>query len=93
MPQLADKCRLVAKGIGNIAKEDRVAQFRVVQRVFFGEWDDKKWHDPIGDVTVLDKVALAILSVWMIALGIFPVIMEPMIRAGMEPVARLLGGA
>jgi len=66
---------------------------RVVQRVFFGEWDESKWHDPIGDVTVLDKVALGLLSGWMIALGIFPVILEPMIRAGMTPIARLLGGA
>lgn len=66
---------------------------RVVQRVFFGEFDASKWHDPIGDVTVLDKLALAILAFWMIAIGVFPVIMQPMVEAGMLPVARLLGGA
>jgi len=66
---------------------------RVVQRVFFGEFDASKWHDPITDVTALDKLALAVLSFWMIAIGVFPVIMQPMVQAGMLPVARLLGGA
>lgn len=66
---------------------------RVVQRVFFGEFDEHKWHDPIGDVTVLDKLALGILAFWLIVVGVFPSIMERMVTAGMEPIARLLGGA
>jgi NADH-quinone oxidoreductase subunit M len=66
---------------------------RVVQRVFFGEFDESKWHDPIGDVTILDKVAIAILVVWLIALGVFPSIMQNMVTVGVEPIARLLGGA
>lgn len=66
---------------------------RVVQRVFFGDFDPSKWHDVITDVTPLDKVALALLTFWLIALGVFPNIMVPMVRAGMEPIARLLGGA
>ncbi len=66
---------------------------RVVQRVFFGEFDEHKWHDEIGDVTVLDKIALGILVFWLVILGLFPSIMQPMVTAGMEPIVRLLGGA
>ena len=66
---------------------------RVVQRVFFGEFEPSKWHDEIGDVTVLDKLALAILATWLILVGVFPAIMQNMVSAGMEPIARLLGGA
>lgn len=66
---------------------------RVVQRVFFGEFEAEKWHGEVGDVSVLDKLALGILSVWLILVGVFPAIMQPMVTAGMEPIARLLGGA
>ncbi len=66
---------------------------RVVQRVFMGDFEESKWHEPIGDVTALDKLALGILSVWLILLGVFPWIMQNMVTAGMTPVAKLLGGA
>jgi len=66
---------------------------RVVQRVFFGPFDEAKWHGSVGDVTVLDKIALAILVFWLIVVGVFPSIMQTMVTAGMEPIARLLGGA
>ena len=66
---------------------------RVVQRVFFGKFETEKWHEPITDVTLFDKVAMGILVTWLIVLGVFPSIMQPMIEAGMAPIARLLGGA
>ena len=66
---------------------------RVVHRVFFGEFEEAKWHGEIGDVTALDKISLAILVTWLILLGVYPRIMEGMITAGMEPIVRLLGGA
>lgn len=66
---------------------------RVVQRVFFGDFDEEKWHGEVGDVTVLDKAALAILVTWLVLLGVFPRIMDGMVAAGMEPIVRLLGGA
>ncbi|GAB4482071.1 MAG: NADH-quinone oxidoreductase subunit M [Anaerolineae bacterium] len=66
---------------------------RVVGRVFFGPFDEAKWHDPITNITALDKAALAILSFWLIALGIFPSWMQPMIEAGMRPIVHILGGA
>jgi NADH-quinone oxidoreductase subunit M len=66
---------------------------RVVQRVFFGEFDAEKWHGAITDVTVRDKVAMGILVIWLVLVGVFPAIMQPMVTSGMEPIARLLGGA
>lgn len=66
---------------------------RVVQRVFFGEFDESKWHGHIGDVTILDKIALAILVFWLVAVGVFPSIMQNMVTAGMKPIALLFGGA
>ena len=52
---------------------------RAVQRVFFGELPAEFEHH-VGDVTVLDKAALAILVASMIILGVFPAIMAPLIR-------------
>jgi len=66
---------------------------RVVGRVFFGQFEEAKWHDPITDVTLQDKAALLLLSFWLIALGVYPSMMQPMIQYGMEPIAKLLGGA
>ncbi|MDW8325439.1 MAG: NADH-quinone oxidoreductase subunit M [Anaerolineales bacterium] len=61
---------------------------RAVQRVFFGELPAKFAHE-VGDVSVLDKIAIAILSGWMILLGVYPVIMYPMVTAGITPTLRL----
>lgn len=66
---------------------------RIVQRVFFGEFDEAKWHGAITDVTIRDKVAMGILVTWLILVGVYPSIMQNMVTAGMEPIARLLGGA
>lgn len=66
---------------------------RVVQRVFFGAFDAEKWHGEVGDVTVLDKAAMAILVFWLILVGVYPSIMAPMVEAGMWPIVQLFGGA
>ena len=47
----------------------------------------------IGDVTVLDKVAIATLCFFMIIIGMFPSVMVPMVESGVENILRLLGGA
>jgi NADH:ubiquinone oxidoreductase subunit 4 (subunit M) len=47
----------------------------------------------ITDVTLLDKVAITTLCLFMIGIGIFPSIMVPMIQTGVENILRLLGGA
>jgi NADH-quinone oxidoreductase subunit M len=64
---------------------------RVVSRVFFGEIPLEL--QSVGDVNVLDKVAIGMLSIIMVGLGIFPLLMTPWVEAGMQRVLALLGGA
>ncbi|NDJ54903.1 MAG: NADH-quinone oxidoreductase subunit M [Chloroflexi bacterium] len=66
---------------------------RVAGRVFWGEFDESKWHDPITDARAVDKLSLVLLGIWLVGLGIFPGIMQPMITHGMQPIVALFGGA
>jgi len=63
-----------------------------IRKVFFSPMPENL-EGHIGDVTVLDKVAIATLCLFMIAIGLFPSIMVPMVETGVENVLRLLGGA
>jgi len=65
---------------------------RNIRQVFFGPMPEKL-EGHIGDVTVLDKVAITTLSLFMIVIGLFPSFMVPMIQTGVENVLRLLGGS
>jgi len=62
---------------------------RVVGQVFFGEFHEDKFHG-VGDVTVLDKIALTILAVVLIGLGVFPQLMMNMISTGTAPLVQML---
>jgi NADH-quinone oxidoreductase subunit M len=62
---------------------------RVTQQVFAGDFNDQRFPG-ITDVTVIDKTALVILGVWLVALGVAPQIMSTMIETGMRPIANLL---
>lgn len=64
----------------------------VVRKVFFGEMP-AQFEGHISPISVLDKIALATLCVIMIALGLFPALMVPMVSTGVDYVLRLLGGA
>jgi NADH-quinone oxidoreductase subunit M len=68
---------------------------RVIGQVFFGEFHEEKYQG-VGDVTVLDKAVLAILTVVLITLGVFPQLMMNMISIGTAPIvemfARVAGG-
>jgi NADH-quinone oxidoreductase subunit M len=66
--------------------------FRLIGRVFFGELPPAL-ETQVGDITVLDKVAVSLLAALMVALGLFPSLMVPMIQSGVNHVMRLLGGA
>ena len=46
----------------------------------------------ITDVTVLDKVAIITVVLLMIAIGLFPSLMVPMVQTGVDNILRLLGG-
>ena len=63
-----------------------------IQKVFFGEISEEHDHH-VGDVRVLDKVAITTLSIAMISLGVFPALMAPMTESGVRSVLRLFGGA
>ena len=63
---------------------------RVLQQVFFGEFDEHKYRE-VGDVTVLDKVAITVLCSVLILLGIFPALMYPWVASGADAIVRLLG--
>ena len=63
----------------------------VVRRVFFGELPEALVN--VGDVTLKDKISTVLLAAIMIALGIFPSLMAPMISSGVDHILALLGGA
>lgn len=65
---------------------------RNIRQVFFGEMPEKL-EGHMTDVTVLDKVAITTLCLFMIVIGLFPSFMVPMVEKGVENILRLLGGA
>src|SRR5574339_106062 len=65
---------------------------RNIRQVFFGELPEK-FEGHLTDVTVLDKVAITTLFLFMIVIGLFPSFMVPMVQTGVENILRLLGGA
>lgn len=64
---------------------------RVVSRVFFGEMPEQ-FVGHIGDVTVLDKVALLVLCVILVGVGVYPSVMVPIVESGVNGVLALFGG-
>ena len=68
---------------------------RVIGRVFFGAMPEHFEHGDhaVGDVTVLDKVALTLICVIMIVVGIYPSIMVPLVQSGVNNILALVGGA
>jgi NADH-quinone oxidoreductase subunit M len=65
---------------------------RNVRQVFFGDLPEKL-HGHITDITVLDKVAITTLCIFMIVIGLYPNFMAPMVQTGVDYVLRLLGGS
>lgn len=65
---------------------------RNIRDVFFRPMPEKL-EGHITDVNVLDKVAIVTVCVLMVALGLFPSFMVPMVQTGVENILRLLGGA
>jgi NADH-quinone oxidoreductase subunit M len=65
---------------------------RNIRQVFFGDMPEKL-EGHMTDVTVLDKVAITTLCLFMIIIGLFPSFMVPMVQTGVENILRLLGGS
>jgi NADH-quinone oxidoreductase subunit M len=64
---------------------------RNIRDVFFGPMPENL-EGHITDVNVLDKVAIFTVCLLMIAIGLFPGLMVPMVETGAENILRLLGG-
>lgn len=65
---------------------------RVVRNVFFGTLREE-YVEHVHDITVLDKVALGFLSLFLVGLGVYPSFMVPMVESGVQGILRVLGGA
>ncbi len=65
---------------------------RVIRNVFFGPMREE-FEGHIHDITVLDKVALSFLSIFLLGLGVYPSFMVPMVESGVQSILRVLGGA
>jgi NADH-quinone oxidoreductase subunit M len=66
---------------------------RNIRQVFFMPMPDALKEHHLTDITVLDKIAITTLCLFMIGIGMFPAIMVPMIETGVQNILRLLGGA
>jgi len=64
---------------------------RIIGRVFFGPMSEEFDHH-VGDVTVLDKLALTVLCVIMITIGVFPSVMSGLVSSGVDRILSLFGG-
>jgi NADH-quinone oxidoreductase subunit M len=63
----------------------------VTRRVFFGE-ADAEYAVTVGDVSLQDKIAIALLVGILIIVGCFPAVMSPLIQSGVDHVLLLVGG-
>jgi NADH-quinone oxidoreductase subunit M len=62
---------------------------RAVHSVFFGEYEGDKWHD-MRPLLSIDKFTLLMFSIILIVIGVFPVVIAPIVESGMEPVVNRL---
>jgi len=65
---------------------------RNIRQVFFGKMPEKL-EGHITDITALDKAAITTLCLLMVALGLFPWLMVPMVQTGVTHILQLLGVA
>lgn len=64
----------------------------VVRKVFFGKIPEKM-EGHITPINALDKTALIMLMVLMVAIGVFPLLMSPWVETGVQHILTILGGA
>lgn len=62
---------------------------RAINSVFFGEYEGEKWHD-MRPLLSIDKLVLVGFSVILIVIGLMPVVIAPIVEAGMQPVVARL---
>ena len=62
---------------------------RAVSSIFFGEYEGERWHD-MRPLLAIDKVALASFCICLVVIGLFPMVIAPIVEAGMAPVVERL---
>lgn len=65
---------------------------RAITSVFFGEYDEHAWHD-MKPIKAIDKVVLVMFCVLLIAIGMFPKVIEPIVSSGVQPVVERIASA
>ena len=59
---------------------------RAITSVFFGEYDEHKWHD-MKPILPIDTIVLVSFCAIMIVIGVYPNVIAPIVEAGISPVA------
>jgi NADH-quinone oxidoreductase subunit M len=62
---------------------------RAIGSVFFGDYDAEKWHD-MRPLLAIDKVTLVAFVVILFAIGVLPLVIAPIVEAGVAPVVNRL---
>jgi NADH-quinone oxidoreductase subunit M len=65
---------------------------RAVGKVFFGEYEDERWHD-MRPLPAIDKLTLAGFCICLILIGMFPAVIAPIVQSGVTPVVERLNEA
>lgn len=65
---------------------------RAIGSVFFGDYDAHRWHD-MRPLLAIDKLTLVGFSAIMVIIGLFPLVIAPIVRAGVTPVVERLQAA
>ena len=58
---------------------------RAVSSVFFGEYDENAWHD-MAPSKPIDRFVMVLFVFCMVAIGMFPQVIAPIVESGMEPI-------
>lgn len=58
---------------------------RAIGKVFFGNYEGEKWHD-MRPLLPIDKLAMFGFVAILIAIGVFPFIISPIVQSGVAPV-------
>jgi NADH-quinone oxidoreductase subunit M len=62
-----------------------------IRKVFFGELP-AQYEASVHDISTKDKIAIGLLSLFMIGIGLLPQLMVPLIESGVNHILALLGG-
>ncbi len=58
---------------------------RAIGRVFFGDYDEHKWHD-MRPLLTIDKLTLVAFVLILVVIGLFPSTLSSIVASGMAPI-------